>query len=127
LQTRVAAYRSYVIAVHLENQDIPTGLFWDTEDPYNYIRSYGELAIIGGRDHKTGQEDEAETRYELDFAHDTFGFIYFGEHELSKPIRLFAYHCHLNRCEKYGLCFELNTNGSERVLLRCAKSSLSKE
>ncbi len=49
----------------------------------------------------------------LDFAHDTFGFIDFGEHELSKPIRLFSHHWNLNRCEKYGLCFELNTNESE--------------
>ena len=63
------------------------------------------------------------TPYKLDFAHDTFGLIDFGEHELSKPIRLFAYHWNLDRCEKYSLCFELNTNGSERVLLRCAKSS----
>jgi len=59
----------------------------------------------------------------LDFAHDTFGFIDFGEHELSKPIGLFVYHCHLNKYQKYSLCFELSTNGSERVLLRCAKSS----
>lgn len=64
LQTRIAPYRSYVIGVHLENQDVPVGLFWDTEDPYNYIRNYGDLVIIGGRDHKTGQDDEAETRYE---------------------------------------------------------------
>ncbi len=64
LQTRVTAYRSYVIAVHLENQDVPVGLFWDTEDPYNYIRSYDDLVIIGGRDHKTGQDEEAESRYD---------------------------------------------------------------
>lgn len=62
LQTRVAAYRSYVIAVHLNDQQ-PRGLFWDTETPYNYIRSYGEYAIIGGRDHKTGEDDTANLRY----------------------------------------------------------------
>jgi glycine/D-amino acid oxidase-like deaminating enzyme len=63
LQTRVAAYRSYVIGIHLDNQDVPKGLFWDTEDPYNYIRDYGDLVIVGGRDHKTGQDDEADSRY----------------------------------------------------------------
>jgi glycine/D-amino acid oxidase-like deaminating enzyme/nitrite reductase/ring-hydroxylating ferredoxin subunit len=64
LQTRVAPYRSYVIAVHLANREVPVGLFWDTEDPYNYIRSYGDLVLIGGRDHKTGQDDEADRRYD---------------------------------------------------------------
>jgi glycine/D-amino acid oxidase-like deaminating enzyme/nitrite reductase/ring-hydroxylating ferredoxin subunit len=63
LQTRVAPYRSYVIGVHLDSQAIPVGLFWDTEDPYNYIRSYGDLVIIGGRDHKTGQDDDTEVHY----------------------------------------------------------------
>lgn len=63
LQTRVAPYRSYVIGAHLVNEPLPIGLFWDTENPYNYIRGYGDLLIIGGRDHKTGQDDDAEGRY----------------------------------------------------------------
>jgi glycine/D-amino acid oxidase-like deaminating enzyme/nitrite reductase/ring-hydroxylating ferredoxin subunit len=64
LQTRVAPYRTYVMAAHLDNQTVPDGLFWDTENPYNYIRSYGDLAIIGGRDHKTGEDDNTEGRYQ---------------------------------------------------------------
>lgn len=63
LQTRLSPYRSYVIGVHLMDMEIPVGLFWDTEDPYNYIRNHGDLLIIGGRDHKTGQEDDADGRY----------------------------------------------------------------
>ena len=35
---------------------------------------------------------------DLDFAHDTFGLIDFSEreHDISKPIRRFAYHSDLN-------------------------------
>jgi Rieske Fe-S protein len=63
LQSRVAPYRSYVMAFHLRDQEVPEGLFWDTEDPYNYIRKYGDLLIVGGRDHKTGQDSDAESNY----------------------------------------------------------------
>jgi glycine/D-amino acid oxidase-like deaminating enzyme/nitrite reductase/ring-hydroxylating ferredoxin subunit len=63
LQTRVAPYRSYVMAFTLREGQQPQGLFWDTEDPYNYIRSYENLVIVGGRDHKTGQEADAESRF----------------------------------------------------------------
>jgi len=49
----------------------------------------------------------------LDFAHDTFGLIYFGEHELSKPIILFGHRRDLNMCEKYTACFELNMTRSD--------------
>ena len=43
------------------------GLFWDTKDPYHYIRSYGhgdqaEL-LVGGEDHKTGQAEDTETAF----------------------------------------------------------------
>lgn len=64
LQTRVAPYRSYVIAFTLRDGQPPPGLFWDTEDPYNYIRSYGDLVVVGGRDHKTGQDSDAESRFQ---------------------------------------------------------------
>jgi len=44
------------------------GLFWDDEDPYHYIRSLptsrGDVVIIGGEDHKVGQEEDTEARYE---------------------------------------------------------------
>jgi hypothetical protein len=49
-------------------------LFWDTDDPYNYIRSHDDLVIIGGRDHKTGQEEDAASRFEQleDYARQRF-------------------------------------------------------
>jgi len=79
LQTKIASYRSYVLALHLnENQTPPAGLFWDTETPYHYIRSQvtddGPLLVLGGCDHKTGQEKDTLGRFQalLDFASSRF-------------------------------------------------------
>lgn len=58
----VSPYRSYVIAAKIKNK-CPKGLFWDTSDPYYYIRCQpddlspsksGEILIVGGCDHRTG-------------------------------------------------------------------------
>jgi glycine/D-amino acid oxidase-like deaminating enzyme/nitrite reductase/ring-hydroxylating ferredoxin subunit len=60
LTPRVAQYRSYVVSGPA-HQSVP-GLFWDTEDPYHYVRRHRVGAhyhwIVGGADHKTGQEPE---------------------------------------------------------------------
>lgn len=69
LQTKVASYRSYVLALRLKaGEEPPVGLFWDTEDPYHYIRSHasddGPLLIVGGEDHKTGKDDDTSERFE---------------------------------------------------------------
>lgn len=79
LQTKVAAYRSYVLALRLKaGTTPPTGLFWDTEDPYHYIRTQatdkGPLLLVGGEDHKTGQEEDTVGRFEalLEFASHRF-------------------------------------------------------
>ena len=47
---------------------IPHGLYWDTLDPYHYLRvepQHGsDYAIFGGEDHKTGQVDDTRKCYE---------------------------------------------------------------
>jgi len=74
LHTKQAAYRTYVIGARVPRGAIPHGLYWDTPDPYHYIRlqevdrrldpaGLDELLIVGGEDHKTGQEDDAEDRF----------------------------------------------------------------
>lgn len=63
LQTKIAAYRSYVLA--FPNVKLPDGLFWDTEDPYHYFSSFPidgtDYLIIGGEDHKTGAVKDTDT------------------------------------------------------------------
>lgn len=74
LHTKQAAYRTFVIGAHVPRGSIPRGLYWDTPDPYHYIRLHevdttldpdrtDEILIVGGEDHKTGQEDDAEERF----------------------------------------------------------------
>ncbi len=67
LQLKVAPYTSYVIGVRLAGP-LPTGLFWDTATPYHYLRPVhdesGEgVLLIGGEDHKTGQQSDGEARF----------------------------------------------------------------
>jgi glycine/D-amino acid oxidase-like deaminating enzyme/nitrite reductase/ring-hydroxylating ferredoxin subunit len=66
VQTKLAAYRSYVLALRLRRA-FPPGLFWDTADPYHYFRGApmpdGEYLIVGGEDHRTGQEEDTEGAY----------------------------------------------------------------
>ena len=69
MHTKQAAYRTYVIGVPIEAGTIPEALYWDTEDPFHYVRLLRtdaeptELLIIGGEDHKTGQKEELENRF----------------------------------------------------------------
>jgi glycine/D-amino acid oxidase-like deaminating enzyme/nitrite reductase/ring-hydroxylating ferredoxin subunit len=67
IHTKQAAYRSYVIAAEIPSGSIPPGLFWDTHEPYHYVRTHrsdeGTLLIVGGEDHKTGQDDDPELRW----------------------------------------------------------------
>jgi glycine/D-amino acid oxidase-like deaminating enzyme/nitrite reductase/ring-hydroxylating ferredoxin subunit len=62
IHTKQAAYRTYVIGMRVPKHSITKALYWDTADPYHYVRlqdvgSY-EILIVGGEDHKTGQADD---------------------------------------------------------------------
>ena len=62
LHFRCAPYRSYAIAIKLEQQY--DGLVYDLDEPYHYYRTQevnGENYLIaGGEDHKTGHEQNTE-------------------------------------------------------------------
>jgi glycine/D-amino acid oxidase-like deaminating enzyme len=66
-QTKLALYSTYAIGARLPADSAPEASFWDTADPYHYLRidkngSY-DYAILGGADHKTGQESDTGANY----------------------------------------------------------------
>jgi glycine/D-amino acid oxidase-like deaminating enzyme/nitrite reductase/ring-hydroxylating ferredoxin subunit len=69
IHTKQASYRSYVIGLRVPRGTVARALFWDTPDPYHYVRiaeapsETGDLLIVGGEDHKTGQADDGEARF----------------------------------------------------------------
>lgn len=66
-QTKLALYTSYVLGARIPRGSIPVASFWDTNDPYNYLRvdrhQDFDYAIFGGEDHKTGQAPDTESCY----------------------------------------------------------------
>ena len=63
-QSKLALYTSYVLGARLPKGSLPEALFWDTSEPYYYLRVDShedhQYAIFGGEDVKTGQEDDAK-------------------------------------------------------------------
>lgn len=61
LHLRCTPYRSYAIAVRLEDDRYPDGLVYDMYDPYHYYRTQViddvKYLIVGGEDHRTGSEE----------------------------------------------------------------------
>ncbi len=71
IHTKQAAYQTYVIGARMPRGSVTRALYWDTPDPYHYLRietigkgaSAYDVLIVGGEDHKTGQEDDANRRF----------------------------------------------------------------
>ncbi len=68
LQTKLAAYSSYVVGAKVPRGIVPDASFWDTSESYFYLRcdagGRSDYVILGGADHKTGQNKETSTAYE---------------------------------------------------------------
>jgi glycine/D-amino acid oxidase-like deaminating enzyme/nitrite reductase/ring-hydroxylating ferredoxin subunit len=71
IHTKQASYQTYVIAARVPKGSVPRALYWDTPDPYHYLRietvgsgaAARDLLIVGGEDHKTGQADDGARRF----------------------------------------------------------------
>ncbi len=92
IHTKQAAYRTYAIAMNVVSGTVPRALYWDTGDPYHYVRTLTggrasendsagsrgfERLILGGEDHRTGQSDDASLRYRRleSWAHEHFPVV----------------------------------------------------
>jgi glycine/D-amino acid oxidase-like deaminating enzyme/nitrite reductase/ring-hydroxylating ferredoxin subunit len=69
LHTKQAPYRTYAMAFALPRGALPDGLYWDTLDIYHYVRlqpwtEKQDILIVGGEDHKSGEADDADERFE---------------------------------------------------------------
>jgi glycine/D-amino acid oxidase-like deaminating enzyme/nitrite reductase/ring-hydroxylating ferredoxin subunit len=67
-QTKLALYTTYAVGGRIPSESIPQAAFWDTSDPYYYLRvdrrPDGDYAIFGGEDHKTGQDDDTDAAFQ---------------------------------------------------------------
>ena len=77
IHTKQSAYMTYVIGAKVPRGSIAKALYWDTLNPYHYIRlqemnNVGtiendqrkyDLLIVGGEDHKTGQAEDTQERH----------------------------------------------------------------
>jgi nitrite reductase/ring-hydroxylating ferredoxin subunit len=78
IHTKQAPYYTYVVAARLPYGAVTPALYWDTQDPYHYVRlerttnrALGgdnddpvDLLIVGGEDHKTAQATDTEERFD---------------------------------------------------------------
>ncbi len=76
IHTKQAPYMTYALGAKIPRGSVPRGLYWDTEDPYHYVRTQqmtndssgdpradDDLLIVGGEDHKTGQASDTTERH----------------------------------------------------------------
>ena len=77
IHTKQAPYHSYVVAARVPSGSITPALYWDTHDPYHYVRlqrvsnadvggdnaAAFDLLIVGGEDHKAAQASDTDERF----------------------------------------------------------------
>jgi Rieske Fe-S protein len=74
--TKQAPYTTYVVGLSMPHGAVTPALYWDTVDPYHYVRlqpfatpaattgtAAHDVLIVGGEDHKSGQADDQTPRF----------------------------------------------------------------
>jgi glycine/D-amino acid oxidase-like deaminating enzyme/nitrite reductase/ring-hydroxylating ferredoxin subunit len=68
IHSKQAPYRTYALAAKIPAGAVVDALYWDTLDPYHYVRlqplsADEDIVIIGGEDHKSGEADDGAQRF----------------------------------------------------------------
>jgi glycine/D-amino acid oxidase-like deaminating enzyme/nitrite reductase/ring-hydroxylating ferredoxin subunit len=67
LHSKLAWYTTYALGGRLPAGRVPHALYWDTADPYHYLRVEPrdgfDYFVFGGADHKTGHEPDTHVPY----------------------------------------------------------------
>ena len=74
IHTKQAPYMTYVVGAAVPRGSVERALYWDTGDPYHYVRlqpmqepgptaAAVDCLIVGGEDHKTGHADDGRERH----------------------------------------------------------------
>jgi glycine/D-amino acid oxidase-like deaminating enzyme/nitrite reductase/ring-hydroxylating ferredoxin subunit len=79
IHTKQAPYTTYVVGIAIPRDGVVPALYWDTREradqgesgdsPYHYVRmvsgadGVGDILIIGGEDHKSGQAHDGNVRF----------------------------------------------------------------
>ncbi|HET7698584.1 MAG TPA: FAD-dependent oxidoreductase [Vicinamibacterales bacterium] len=77
IHTKQAPYHTYAVGARVKPGTVTPALYWDTEDPYHYVRLHRtsnaelggdnsepvDILIVGGEDHKAGQAQDADARF----------------------------------------------------------------
>ena len=71
IHTKQSPYTTYVIGARIPRGSVPSILLWDAPadlwDPYHYVRIENagdhDVLIVGGEDHKTGQQHDGAQRW----------------------------------------------------------------
>lgn len=71
IHTKQAPNTTYVVGARIPHGSVTRALYWDTLDPYHYVRLQSvsredgdyDLLIVGGEDHKSGQADDGAQRH----------------------------------------------------------------
>lgn len=80
IYTKQSSYRTYMVGAEVPLGSVADALYWDTGDPYHYVRlerskdGRSDVLLIGGEDHKTGQFPQSAAPFT---ALETFGRLHF--------------------------------------------------
>lgn len=69
IHTKQTPMRTYAIAGHVPAGSVSDALFWDTLEAYHYVRLQplgdgNDLLIVGGEDHRSGEADDMDHRFD---------------------------------------------------------------